>query len=223
MINKYKYPSTPYHIISPDIDKDDKIIYPVIFKDKQVVISIKYDGENSSLYSDGSSHARSIDSRHHYTRDWVKRFWAERYHKLPDGWCICGENVFAKHSIFYDDLDSYFYGFSVWNDKNECLSWTETLFAFELLDITPVPVLYEGLYSDQIVKEVWNSLDITKQEGLVIRLVSSYNYDDFGKSICKLVRQNHVQEYTDPVTGEQKHWKYSQITPNKLKDSNENI
>ncbi len=180
------------------------------------------DGENSSGYADGFTHARSIDSQHHYTRDWVKKFWAERFYNLPYGWRVSGENLWAQHSIKYDDLESYLYGFAVWDENNRCISWSDTLAVFRDLNITPVPVLYCGEYSDQIVKDTFNSLDLNKQEGIVIRLESDYNYDDFERSLCKLVRPNHVQEYVDPITGEFKHWKYSQIEPNKLKDYNEN-
>lgn len=36
-----------------------------------VVITEKMDGENTTLYRDGL-HARSLDSRHHPSRNWVK-------------------------------------------------------------------------------------------------------------------------------------------------------
>ena len=44
----------------------------------------KMDGENTSLYQDGF-HARSIDGRHHSSRDWVKGFWAQIAQDIPFG------------------------------------------------------------------------------------------------------------------------------------------
>ena len=40
---------------------------------------------------------------------------------------ICGENLFAKHSVEYNDLPSFFMVFSWW-EANKCLSWDETIF-----------------------------------------------------------------------------------------------
>jgi len=213
-----KYPSTPYHYLTPGRDPNDKVLNTnEHFLGKTVIITEKMDGESFTGYSTGQTHARSLDSQHHFTRDWVKQYWASRGFILPPLWRVCGENVWAQHSITYDDLETFFYGYSVWDDQNYCLDWTKTLKVFFDLDIEPVPTLYCGVYSDDIIKEVWASLDLNKQEGIVIRLESGYNYDDFSKSICKLVRPNHVQEYVDPISGEAKHWKYAQIQPNKLK------
>ena len=38
--------------------------------------------------------------------------------------------MFAKHSIYYDNLTTYLYGFHIW-DNHKCLSWKETLEWFE--------------------------------------------------------------------------------------------
>lgn len=212
---RFKYPSTPYHYLTPGRDPNDKVLDTnAHFLGKNVVITEKMDGESFTGYSNGSSHARSIDSQHHFTRDWVKKFWAERFYNLPYGWRVNGENTWAQHSIKYDDLESYFFGFAIWDQHNNCLSWDDTLHWFKELDILPVPVLYRGEYSDQVVKDTMASLDLNKHEGIVIRLESGYTYADFGKSLCKLVRPNHVQ--TD------EHWKHMQIEPNKLRNTNEN-
>lgn len=206
----FKYPSTPYHHLTPGRDPNDKVVRAdLIFRGCEVVISEKMDGESFTGYSNGTTHARSLDSQHHWTRDWIKSFWASRFYNVPAGWRVCGENVWAQHSIEYDNLESFFYGYSVWDHYNNCLGWDETLALFDDLDITPVPELYRGPYSDDVVQEVWKKLDTTKQEGIVIRQVQGYNYKDFGQSICKLVRPNHVQ--TD------EHWKHGAILPNKLK------
>ncbi len=203
-----KYPSTQYHPLTPGRDPNDKVLDTTKhFENKRVIITEKMDGESASLYRD-FYHARSLDSRHHASRDWIKKYWGEIRFDIPEGWRICGENLFAKHSIAYEGLSSYFYGFSIWSDANISLDWDSTIDWFELLGIPSVPVLYDGIYSDDVVQKVWNTLDTNRQEGIVIRLATEITYDDFSKSLCKLVRSNHV------TTSE--HWMKQEVVPNKL-------
>lgn len=170
----------------------------------------KMDGENTTLYND-HSHARSIDSRHHPSRDWIKRFHATIAHDIPDGWRVCGENLYAQHSIAYKQLKSYFYGFSIWNEGNECLSWEETLVWFEMLGITPSPVLFAGQWDEKAILTL--DFDTSRVEGYVVRLADSFSYEDFTKSIAKWVRKGHVQ--TD------QHWMFAEIIPNELENGGE--
>lgn len=204
----YKYPRT-YHLPwSPGVSEDDETISDIrIFRDCEVVVTEKMDGENCTMYQD-NIHARSLDSRHHWTRDWVKSFHGTIAHNIPEGFRICGENVYAKHSVGYDNLETYFYGFSVWNEDT-CLSWDDTLEYFSLLGITPVKVLYRGTFSMQTLINVQKQLDFNVTEGYVMRKVGSFKLNDFKNNVGKFVRKNHVQ--TD------QHWMYdSNIEPNKL-------
>ena len=204
----YKYPRT-YHLPwSPGVSEDDETISDIrIFRDCEVVVTEKMDGENCTMYQD-NIHARSLDSRHHWTRDWVKSFHGTIAHNIPEGFRICGENVYAKHSVGYDNLETYFYGFSVWNEDT-CLSWDDTLEYFSLLGITPVKVLYRGTFSMQTLINVQKQLDFNVTEGYVMRKVRSFKLNDFKNNVGKFVRKNHVQ--TD------QHWMYdSNIEPNKL-------
>lgn len=120
--------------------------------------------------------------------------------------------MYARHSIEYCDLDSYFLGFSMWNESNECISWEETKYWFDLLGIIPVKELYVGKFDLNYAKNLHTTLDETLVEGYVIRNANKFHYDAFSKNVAKFVRPNHVQ--TD------KHWMQSAIIPNKLKESN---
>ncbi len=204
-----KYPSTPHLPMSRSRSHDDSLLETTKhFLGKQVVITEKLDGENATLYNH-HYHARSLDSRHHPSRDWIKSFWAARRNDIPEDLRICGENLYARHSIAYDHLTSYFYGFSVWNiDSNLCLSWVQTMEWFALLDIVPVPVLYSGPYDDSVIARLIKSLDITRQEGFVVRNADAFCYADFALNAAKWVRPKHVQ--TD------KHWMHADIVPNGL-------
>src|SRR5829696_5384608 len=92
---------------------------------REVVVTEKLDGENTTMYADGL-HARSLDSAHHPSRAWVKALQGRIGPGIPAGWRVCGENLYARHSIPYEDLDSWFYGFSVW-DGEDCLDWDRTV------------------------------------------------------------------------------------------------
>jgi hypothetical protein len=152
-------------------------------------------------------YARSLDSNNHPSRNWVKGLWGSIRYEIPENWRICGENVYARHSVGYDDLDTYFYVFSIWNENNVCLSWDETVEWCNLLGLKYVKVLYRGIFDAEIFKNM--NIDVEKQEGFVVRLASSYKYSDFKKSVIKWVRKGHIQ--TD------EHWMSQKIVPNKLK------
>jgi|ERR1035437_601037 hypothetical protein len=203
-----KYPRTSHLPFSLGMTSDDKMLQSDSFLiGKEVIVTEKMDGENTSMYSNGF-HARSLDSRHHSSRDWLAAFHASICNDIPEEWRICGENVFAKHSISYEGLPSYFLGFSMWNSENDCLSWDDTLMYFELVGVTPVKELYRGVYSESLLKELVSKLDVTTQEGFVVRPVSSFKFEDFNKAVAKFVRKGHVQ--TDS------HWMHSIIISNKL-------
>lgn len=205
---RVKYPRTFHLPWSPGVSSDDKVLKSVApLLAREVVVSEKADGENTTLYQTGF-HARSIDSRHHPSRDWLARFHSTFAHDIPEGWRICGENLYARHSIAYDDLPSYFLGFSVWDASNTCLSWDDTLEVFELLGVTPVRVLARGNLTEADLRALSASLDLEKQEGFVVRPVAAFAYAEFGQRVGKFVRAGHVQ--TD------KHWSHQAIVPNGL-------
>lgn len=207
MIKRWKYSRTPHLPWSPGITNDDQIIQSIdFFIGKKVVITEKMDGENTSMYRD-YIHARSIESSSHPSRDWVKNFWNSLRYDIPEEMRICGENMFAEHSIHYSNLKSYFLGFSIWTNEI-CLSWKETKELFSILNIESVPIIYEGIYDQHIIDNLTSTMDFTKHEGYVIRLEDSFLYDDFNISVAKFVRSNHVT--TD------KHWSSKKIIPNDL-------
>ena len=203
---KVKYPRTPHLPWSLGCTSDDKMLKSVgHFEGKEVVVTEKLDGENTTMYRD-HIHARSLDSIGGVDRDWVKALWSSLRYDLPVSWRICGENLWARHSIPYENLESYFYGFSVW-DGEECFDWDDTLVTFKVLGIVPVPVLYRGIWDEATIRNL--PLDPMKNEGYVVRLADSFCYNDFGSSVAKFVRENHVQTND--------HWRHQKITPNILK------
>lgn len=192
MTEHVKYPRTLHLPWSPGATDDDKIMDNLnYFIGKRVIVTEKMDGECTTMYND-HIHARSLDSKHHYTRDWVKNFWSQIKNDIPEGFRICGENLYAKHSIHYKNLPSYFMGFSVWNG-DECLSWKQSLYWFKKLNIVPVNVLYNDIFDEYKIRALWKNLNANESEGYVVRVADEFNIADFNKKVAKWVRENHVQ------------------------------
>ena len=208
--NRVKAPRTHHVPWSEGMHEDDRQHENMDgFKGRRVVVTLKMDGENTTMYSNGI-HARSIDGRHHISRDWVKGFWSTIAHDIPPDYRVTGENVYAKHSIPYDDLPTFFMGFGVWNERNVCLSWDDSIEWFGLLGITSVPVLYDGLYDEKVIRALYRPEDWATREGYVIRLADSFPYGAFRHSVGKFVRKNHVATT--------QHWMHGRaVEPNRLK------
>jgi hypothetical protein len=204
-----KYPRTFHLPWSEEIAADDKRLKSSDqFEGTDVVVTEKLDGECTSMYLN-HIHARSLDSGNHESRDWIKNFWSSFRWQLPKDMRICGENVFAKHSIHYDNLSTYFYGFSVWQNS-ACLSWEETVEWFALLGIKHVPVLYKGPYDEDLIRTIGHdAMSNPTVEGYVIRPSGWFFEEDFSSCVGKCVRKGHVT--TD------KHWRNQKVIPNKLR------
>lgn len=210
-MNYIKYPRTFHLPWSLGATSDDRMLQSIDhFESKEVVVTVKMDGENTTLYKNGM-HARSINETTHISRDWLKSFHSNFANDIPEGYRICGENLYAEHSIAYSSLDSYFQVFSIWDEKNECLSWNNTVEWCSLLGLTHVPVLYRGLWDEKLIKGLFKpEFENDSMEGYVVRFVESFKYSDFSKSLAKFVRPNHVTS--------DKHWKTKEVIPNKLKN-----
>lgn len=141
-MNKIKYPRTPHLMWSESISADDKRLKSIDhFYGKEIIMSEKMDGENSNLMRN-CIYARSLDGIDHISRHWVKGLWGNIKHEIPEDWRICGENLYATHSVHYTNLETYFNVFSIWNENNVCLSWNETEDWCNLLGLKTVPVLW---------------------------------------------------------------------------------
>jgi hypothetical protein len=107
-----KYPRTPHVRWSPGCQADDIQIAHEPDPDDEIIQTVKMDGENTTLYRD-RLHARSLNANPHPSRGWVKNLHAQMRHDIPEGWRVCGENLYAQHSIAYRNLESYFLVFSI--------------------------------------------------------------------------------------------------------------
>lgn len=203
---RFKYPRT-YHLeFSPGATSDDKIQTDLSCL-KDVVITLKMDGENTTI-GKGYSHARSIDSIYHPSRSKIKALESNLSYLLDEDERLCGENLYYKHSIEYTTLEDHFLLFSIWKDE-VCLSWEDTIERAKELNIFTVPVISSGPFDLDYIKFLARSKIFKEEhEGFVIRNSGSFLHSDFSKNVVKWVRSNHVQ--TD------EHWMYSTPVINKL-------
>lgn len=202
-----KYPKTMHLPWSPGLQNDDRLIEDLThLQSCEIIVTEKMDGENATLYRN-HYHARSLDSRHHPSRDWIKSFHGNISWLIPNELRICGENLYAEHSIRYEDLESYFMGFSIWdNNTNICWSWDLTVAFFDHLGITPVRELYRGPWD----QSWFDNYGLPEgSEGYVVRNAGEFQFNDFAINVAKFVRKGHVQ--TD------QHWMLKPVIPNGLK------
>jgi hypothetical protein len=202
-----KYGRTFHLPISPGATSDDKVMLSQTgLMVDDLVITEKMDGENTTIHKTGSQ-ARSPDSRHHPSRDWLKAFASGISPYLTEDERIVGENLYARHSIAYDALPSFFLGFA-WIIGDEVQAWDQTLARFDELGIQPVPTLYRGPYRQGLFDDLAKTLDLGRQEGFVARVAGAFAEAAMPDRVGKYVRAGHVQSEV--------HWMQAELIPNRL-------
>jgi len=209
-----RYPRTLHLPFSMEVHKDDKVIRDCSnFINREVVITEKLDGGNCCFH-DGKTYARSTTQETKCeTFHFVKRAIAWKTKDIKHHF-FYGENLYAKHSISYNKLESFFNLFAV-RDSELWLSWSEVEHLSEMVFECPtVPVLFRGIFKSIQEIENWMYKEIKKpsaygeeREGFVIKVTHRYPIEDHSSCVAKFVRKGHVQ--TD------EHWSKS-WQPNKL-------
>jgi len=203
-----KYPRT-YHLPWSILTKGDRKMHDDSnLIGKEVVGTLKMDGENTTMYRD-YMHARSLDYTSHESRHYVKGLWANVSYNIDDNMRVCGENLYAKHSIYYLDLKDYFQVFSIWID-NTCVSWHETKELATILGLNTVPVIFMGIYDPDAIIRAFEPYQ--HHEGYVVRLAGEFDYRDFRRSVGKFVHPKFKQKVNDAHG----HWISDRVVPNIL-------
>jgi hypothetical protein len=211
-----KYPRTFHLPWSESRTSDDKTLsenqVDDMFIGREVVVTEKLDGENTTIYGDGYTHARSLDSSHHPSRSASKALAATTAPNIPEGWRLMGENLYAEHSISYDKLSSFFVLFGIADENNNALSWREVEEYGEMLGLTVAPVIYKGIWDEEAIQGLWpfSSAYGAEAEGYVVRTASGFPMSQFSDYVAKFVRSNHVQT--------KDHWMHSTIKANQIAD-----
>lgn len=206
-----KYGRTYHYPFSPGTTSDDRInstYWQDIQQIQELIHTEKLDGENNCLNRHGVfARSHAIPTESPWTAQ-IRQQWQFIKNDLGD-LEIFGENLYAIHSIEYQNLNAHYYVFGI-RENERWLSWEETKFYAKLLDLPTVPEIKSvknlGTRLD-FEKEILNivnqpsafaSVDILTQkpctmEGIVSRNSQEYLVEDFPKNVFKYVRKGHVK------------------------------
>lgn len=197
-----RFPRTFHVPWSGTINDDDEVLQSLAhFEGREIVVTVKRDGQNNTIYPTGELHARAPDGRSHPDQAMARAEAAKWQFDLPEGWRVCAESLYRRHSIAYADLPAWLLGFHVWAEswtdpstgqvmRNVCLPWRETLEWFALLGVTPVETIYQGPFDERILKAI--RFDRERMEGWVVRDAGPILYGQYGTLVAKYVRPGHL-------------------------------
>ena len=157
----------------------------------EVVATVKLDGEQCTMYRD-HIHARSVRGASTPSQSYVRALHGRIAHEIPEGWRICGENLYAKHAIHYRHLDGYFYVHSIW-DELTCLDFATTLEVAMMLDLPVAPVLYRGRWDEPTLRGLYRPEHGGDPcEGYVVRTAGAFRLGEYRRLVGKYVRPGHI-------------------------------
>lgn len=154
----HKYPRT-HHLEGSRLQPGDEDLDSVPFatiQGRHVVIEEKLDGANAAIRFDADGQLY-LQSRGHFLtggvrekhfnlfKQWANALASDLQCILTDRYALYGEWLYAKHTVYYDELPHYFHEFDVLDlQTGEFLSTDARRALLELLPLVSVPVLYEG-------------------------------------------------------------------------------
>lgn len=164
--------------------------------------------QNRAHFVNSSTHPqfKALDS-------WIVEHGAELHAILegPGRRVLYGEWLYARHSIWYTNLPSYFLAFDIYDCQRACfLSRTERQAVLASTSIQPVPLLAKQVFlgPDQL-RALLNQPSLlapgSKVEGIYLRVDETSRL----KSRAKLVRPDFIQGITA-------HWMKQALVRNKL-------
>lgn len=167
-----------------------------------VTITEKMDGSNVTLCN-GEVYARAVSGpSQHAWHGMVRKHHAWKTRTLGPDYKVCGEDMYAIHSIVYDGFreSETFRVFNI-QYKDEWLSFDDRAAICQQLDLRMAPVwLYGAEFESENDLSKWLATNIsrgshhgTEAEGFVVQLMDSFLKDDFSNSVAKYVRAGHVQ------------------------------
>jgi hypothetical protein len=205
------YPRTFHLPDSLGVPSADRVQHDLSWLDGELVVTEKLDGGNLTFTRD-AMYARSpgsgsgagsgaVDGDADGTPPWdmpAKALWAMTAYRIPDGWRVCGESMWARRSIAYPDLPGVFLVFGIWDETDTLLGWDDTVEWAVRLELPTVPVLYRGGSLTE-ARAAWRAQrDPASSEGYVVRAAGRIAAADFA---FKLVTWTHAERVHDPADG----------------------
>jgi len=252
-----KYPRTR-HILDSRLQPGDEDLEAADFDaiaGRHLVIEEKVDGANAAISFDATGRLR-LQSRGHFLaggprerhfdrlKAWANAERDRLWPTLRDRFIVFGEWLYAKHTIYYDALPSYFLEFDVLDLATDTfLSTTARRRLLAPLPFTPVRVLHEGtIASPSALKALvgpsaYKSLDWRSRLAAAARLpphdatlVSQQTdpsdlmeglYIKIEEVARVAARFKYIRyDFWTTVLNQQSHWQSRPILPNRLADAN---
>ena len=220
----YKFPRTPHVFHSKGTVDDKKLSFNAsieLINHPGLVVEEKLDGSNTGiqfiendLFMQNRGHKIGAGEHEQYNqfKAWVQVFREQLFEILGNRFILYGEWLLARHSIEYDQLPHYFFGFDVYNkDKKHFLDTKTREKMFTGSPIYLVPVVHRGPLQNQ--KELEKLITTSRYgsdqaEGLYLKIESNNKIINR----AKFVRESFTQKLAE----DNSHWKYRQMKMNQL-------
>lgn len=217
IVSQYGFPVISHLPWSPGITESElatsKTEIASFLVGQNVVITEKMDGENITMYNDAMHSSGPHAEMREESYDWIQQYLNDNGWKVPIRIRVCGEHMYARHNISYDNLESFFLVHSVWHDK-VCFGWDETKRVAGDMGMVMVPTLWEGK-----IENYKHLIDLTEEfitddmEGLVVRLTRplTHSFKSRKRPIMGMYKYIRAAELPD-----REHWTTGPLFPNNL-------
>jgi hypothetical protein len=249
----HKYPRTNHlegSRLQPGDEDLDSVPFAVL-QGRSIVVEEKIDGANAGLRFDASGRL-ILQSRGHFLTGGVREKHFDLYKQwasavgprlgpvLGEHRALFGEWVYAKHTIYYDELPHFFLKFDILDlQRGTFLSTSARRLLLAGLPIVSVPILFEGQATtlDELISLVgrsrfkssrWqeNLMHETNQRGLDVEkaLAETDPSDQMEGLYIKVEEDGQVVErykwvrasFLSAVVDSGTHWLRRPIIPNRL-------
>jgi len=182
-----------------------------------VVITEKMDGSNTCLMRQECFARSHAASPAHISFSMFKALHANIKRCIPTGVQFFGEWLYAKHSIIYENLPSYFMLFGVRDlDHSKWLSWEAVEQLSDVIGVNLVPTIARNktFKTEKELKKFINKYqklpgEFGQREGFVIRHMTEFDNSTFQQCVAKWVRAGHNQI--------DEHWMRKEVEKNGLR------
>lgn len=197
-----QHPSIPHLDTSPSQGR--LMVHASDFLGVHITVTEKMDGEIATIYPDGSYHPRSLTYSRHWSRDIVKQRIPGIATHMKHNEMFVFENMYAVHTIEYNDLKDYLYLLFIVRD-GDVISARETKKIAETCGLATPTVLWSG-----VLRSRWQLQKLSGfREGYVVRWSKRFPYKQLRLFAAKYVVEGFVQ------SGEE-HWTNKVAKRNKI-------
>jgi len=155
-----------------------------------IIVLEKMDGIPVIISSDRIIFKKDVSD---ISKEYLESIRTEKLSKLSNNIWFVGDILLERRLYHYDMLPDYFllYGMFV-NDI--FLNWEVTAKYAEELSLKMVPILYKGIYDEELIKKCYTGESVygKYQEGYIVRRVDTFLLDSIKTNILKYVSRDKL-------------------------------